>query len=120
MASFELVSFLHPDNPPGTPSSGQIIVNNDMHLIHTVSGAGTAKIGGKTYHMTPRSVIFIEPHVEYSVGMYKARRLEMLNFHFHLLLDAGTPFTRAHGLPAQFQPRNLVQVHRDLRRWHRE
>jgi AraC-like DNA-binding protein len=119
MASFELVSFLHPDNPPGPPLPDQLIVNNDLHLIHTIRGAGTTRIGHRTFHMTPRSVIFIEPHVEYSVNLYKSEPLEMINFHFHLFVGSGVPFTRVLGLPPSFRPRKLPQIHRALRRWHR-
>lgn len=119
MSSFELVSFLHPDNPPGTPSPPNVIVNGDMHLIHTVAGAGMVRIGAGNYRLTPGSVIFIEPHVEYSATLFKARRLEMINFHFHLFMDEGIPFTRLLGLPTQFRPRRLASIQRELRRWHR-
>ena len=119
MASFELVSFLHPDNPPGISLPPHAVVNDDLHLIHTVSGSATARIGKNVYRMTPGSVIFIEPYVEYAITLDPARRLEMLNFHFHLFADMGVPITRVHGLPTTFRPRNLVRIQRHLRRWHR-
>jgi AraC-like DNA-binding protein len=120
VAAFELVSFLHPDNPALVrlpPST--VVVNNDLHLIHTVAGEGRARIGSREFTMEPGQIIFIEPHIEYCVECVPRRRLEMLNFHFHCILGNGVSLCRALTLPTDFRPKKFAQIERNLRLWHK-
>jgi AraC-like DNA-binding protein len=116
--AFELVSFLHPINAPGVRPHG-VAVNNDLHLIHTVAGKGMADIGGKSFVLRPDAVFFIEPGAEYSVDVDPVAGLEMFNFHFHLMLDAGTPMLASTVLPSRFVPDKLRRIQKSLRQWHR-
>lgn len=115
--SFELVSFLHPDNPPGV-HPGNLVVNDDLHLIHTIGGSGATEMNGRSYAMKPGVVVFIAPFTEYAVRCDVRRGLEMLNVHFHLFADRGMPITQLRRLPPLFRPTNFSRLERDLRRWH--
>ncbi len=116
--SFELVSFLHPNNPPGVYEyESRWVVNDDLHLIHTLRGAGETEIAGRVLAMTPGCVVFIDPFVEYAVRSDARQGLEMLNFHFHLFLDRGVPIIHKQRLPPLFQPSRPAALHGKLRRW---
>ena len=115
--SFELVSFLHPDNPPGSYPQAHWVVNDDLHLIHTVRGAGVTRMGGREYAMSQQEVLFIEPFVEYSVRPDEREGLEMFNFHFHLSLEHGLSIHRAQRLGPVFRPKRIRALQEDLRQW---
>lgn len=88
-SAFELVSFLHPVDPPGDARQWPSVVNPDEHLIHTVGGRGRAWIGGRWYAMVPGRVHHISPYTEYRIVPDIDRGLEMVNWHYHLRLDRG-------------------------------
>ncbi|MCZ7646492.1 MAG: AraC family transcriptional regulator [Planctomycetota bacterium] len=117
-ADFELVSFLHPDNPPRPYPVWTWVVNDDLHLIHVVRGGGVAIQHGKRLRMRPEDVFWIEPYVEYCVHADERGGLEMLNFHFHLSAPGGASLARLRRLPARFRPEGVERILGKLRGWY--
>jgi AraC-like DNA-binding protein len=114
---FKLVSFLHPRNPAGSSFVPGRVVNSDQHLIHTEQGCGTIEIGSSRLPLAPSQVIFVPQGVEYRVIFQKQHPLVMLNFHYLLFGDRGSPI-HARSLPTTFSPPNIAHILRLLKRLH--
>jgi AraC-like DNA-binding protein len=116
---FELVSFLHPNNPVGTDVVPGPVINSDLHLIHTVAGRAEIRVGSELIQMNSNSVIFVPPETEYCVTLQPRQPLVMLNFHFHLFGHEGETILLNRILPCSFRPPGMTGILQMLSKLHR-
>lgn len=108
---FALKSLIHAINEPNGKYSKKYVVNDDLHIIHPISGGGTMEISNIRYTIDFQTVYYIPPLTPYYVLPSNRLGLTMLNIHY-----TGSYFENNEtlSLPESFKPNDLNQIHNKL------
>ena len=88
--------------------------SSDLHLIHTVEGAGVLHIGRERYESTPTNVLVVPPYRHCRWEKRGTGAWTMLNLHARLDEADGTALHEQSVLPISFAPDDIVSIHARL------
>lgn len=108
---FALNSLIHAINEPSGNYTKKYIVNDDLHIIHPISGGGTIEISNIRYPIDFQTVYYISPLTPYYVMPSNRHGLTMLNIHY---TGSYLENNEALSLPDSFKPNELNQIHKNL------
>lgn len=117
--SFELVSLPLSVSTGPRQRAGWPQFNHDLHLVHTLSGAGALRVGGKVYPTSPDRVLAVPIRQACLWDKTVEADWVMINIHYRITLSGDVPIEHRYEMPIVFQPDGLRAIHRNLRRWQR-
>jgi AraC-like DNA-binding protein len=98
-AKIELFAVYHILHKSATP--GLICVNEDLHLIHILTGSIKLWWNEQKHHVGPGGIVYLPPLTEYDVSAARGG-VEMINFHFQLAIEKDIPFENQYRFPLVF------------------
>ena len=116
--TFTLSSIRHAEHPPQAAFTALPQWSTDLHLIHTLEGEGTLRVGRRELVARPDRVVTVPVFEPCSWCKRPGTRWTMLNLHVRILDPTGQALHEQALLPEDFTPPDLPAIHAQLRAWH--